>query len=57
MPSGRGGVVGDGRLGLHLNLDTNLETINQTGVPDEHTRKLNPAGYDSEGGPNRCSVY
>ena len=57
VPSGRGGVVGDGRLNLHLNLDTNLETINQTGVPDEHTRRPNLAAYDTEWRPNRFSWY
>ena len=57
MPSARSGVVADGRLDLHLNLNTKLETINQTGVPDEHTRRPSLAGYDSEGGPNRFSRY
>ena len=51
----RGGPVRDGRLDLHLNLDTNLETINQTGIPDEHTREPNRAGYDSEGELNSFS--
>ena len=53
----RGGPVRDGRLDLHLNLDTNLEIINQTGIPVEHTREPNKAGYDSEGGLNRFSRY
>ena len=52
-----GGPVRDGRMDLHLNLDTNLETINQTGAPNEHTRGLNRAGYDSEGGLNCFSRY
>ena len=30
VPQGRGGVFEDGHLDLHLNLDINLETINQT---------------------------
>ena len=38
-------------------LDTNLETINQTGIPHEHTREPDRAGYDSEGGLNRSSRY
>ena len=53
----RGGPVRDGRLDLQLNLDTNLDTINQTGIPDEHTRAPNRAGYDSERGLNRFSRY
>ena len=55
----RGGPVREGRLDLHLhlNLDTNLETVNQTGVPEEHTRGPNLARYDSEGGLNRFSRY
>ena len=53
----RGGPVRDGRLDLHFNLDTNLETMNQTGIPDEHMREPNRADYDSEGGPNRFSRY
>ena len=57
VPSGCGGVVGDGRLDLHLNLDTNLETINQTAAPDEFTRGPNRTGYDSKGGMNCFSLY
>ena len=44
-------------MDLHLNLDTNLETINQTGIPDEHTRGPSRVEYDSEGGLNRFSRY
>ena len=53
----RVGPVRDGSLDLHLNLDTNLETINQTRTPDEHTRGPNRVGYDSEGGLKRHSRY
>ena len=53
----RGGPIRDGRLDLHLNLDTNLETINQTGAPDEPTSGPSRVGDDSEGGPNRFSRY
>ena len=53
----RGGPIRDGRLDLHLNLDTNLETINQTGAPDELTHGPSRVGDDSEGGPNRFSRY
>ena len=38
LPSSLDGVVGYRRLDLHLNLDTKLETVNQTGVQDEFTR-------------------
>ena len=57
MPSSRGGVVGDRRLDLQLKLDTNLETVNQTGALDEFTRGACLAGYNSEGGLNRFSRY
>ena len=53
----RGGPIRDGRLDLHLNLDTNLETITQTGIPDEPTHGPCRVGYDSEGGLNRFSRY
>ena len=53
----RDGPIRDGRLDLHLNLDTNLETINQTGAPDEPKRGPSRVGDDSEGGPNRFSRY
>ena len=53
----RGGPIRDGRLDLHLNLDTNLETINKTEVPDEHMRGPSRDGYDSERRPNRFSRY
>ena len=36
--SSRGEPFRDGRLDLQLNLDTNLVTITQTGIPDEPTR-------------------
>ena len=51
--SSLGRPVGDGHLDLHLNLDTNLETVNQTGVPDEYAPEPNLAGYDLGGGLNR----
>ena len=53
----RGGPIRDGRLDLHLNLDTNLETITQTGLPDEPTQGPSRVGYNSEGGLNRFSRY
>ena len=53
MSSSHAGVVRDGRLDPNLN----LETVNQTGVPDEFMRGPNLVGYDSEGGLNRFSRY
>ena len=53
----RGGPIRDGRLDLHLNLDTNLETITQRGIPDGPTRGPSRVGYDSEEGLNRYSRY
>ena len=38
---------------VHLN----LETVNQTGVPDEFMGGPNLAGYDLEGGLHRFSRY
>ena len=55
--SSRGGVVRDRRLDLQLNLDTNLDTVNQTGALDEYTHGPNLARYDSAGGLNRFSRY
>ena len=57
MLGGLGRPVRDGHLDLHLDLDTNLETINQTGIPDEPTRGPSRVGSDSEGGLNRFSRY